>query len=1065
MKHPPRLSRHLSLLIVLGLPALSKLSGQSVSRSVGANEPDKTVVLSPFTVNTDRDTGFVAASSLAGGRLASDLADTPAAYSVLTREFIDALDITNLATALEWTVNTNSNNDNGALQGSQVNNLVTISRGVTAGTPQRNFFPFGVNFDSYNLDRFDFSRGPNSILFGNGALGGSANVVTKQARFDRATRELTTSVGSWSTYRATLDVNQPLDQRVAVRANAVWQDGRGWRDRDFSKIKAASLTGTVRVSPATEIRLEGEYGVSRRMSGFTTIADNFAGWDGKTTFSAPLTATPANANALGINRNATAGYYVFAPGSGFNGVMNYQNSAITLGAAANAQVPIGGRIYVGNTPNASGTDILNTIDLPGNRFDNAIAGSQFRLPDRRFTQSPDAPSFWQRFHDVALYVNHTVGRTLFVEAAFDANQSYRYAEYTLSNGSINTLIDINRNLPNGAANPNFLVPYSEAGRAKQIRHYTFYNARGAIAWIKDTRFGDFRFNALFGQNDQRTTARFMQLNALLDADPRRWPLAAPIRYRYYWSDRTRPLPEFEQVTLVDPVLGINRTVPTAFQPMPAQAALNSTGDQSYKYALTAMNAKFFKQRLIVLAAARFDGYANTVAYNSAYGDYPANWDGKSILYRPGAPADYATLTYIPKDAQGRPVGPAVPAATRPRDANGLRVPLYAGDRFQDDYNFPTLKDHQITYSAGTVYHVRPWLSVYGNYAETFTIPPANTTITNQLLNATVSTGFDTGVRLSLLDQRVRVSLNRYFSKQANQPFSGPISGTVFNGIITANAVGDFSGGGVNVRDVAQVPPAFIQDQRNVKANGYELEIVANVTKSLRVSANYSLARVDATDAANMTAAYIDTNLSVLRQIVVDAGGNVDANNVATLNTTIPIDRRSPDVNTAVSSWNSMVAARRNIAPGSQIVQDTDSANLYADYTIGEGRLKGVRIGGGARYRGPIVIGNRGADTIVNPANPAQAIDNPAVDAYTPIYAAGYTVATATLGYTWRVVRNHPIVLNLRVDNVLNEDKPHYINTLPRPPGGDVTNPARVSVGRSFWYQVPRSYNLSARLTF
>ena len=94
--------------------------------------------------------------------------------------------------------------------------------------------------------------------------------------------------------------------------------------------------------------------------------------------------------------------------------MNYQNSAITLGAAANAQVPIGGRLYVGNTPNSSGTDILESIGLPENRFANAIAGSQFRLPDRRFTQSLDAPSFWQRFHDVALYVNHSIVPSPFV---------------------------------------------------------------------------------------------------------------------------------------------------------------------------------------------------------------------------------------------------------------------------------------------------------------------------------------------------------------------------------------------------------------------------------------------------------------------------------------------------------------------------------------------------------------------------------------------------------------------------------------------------------------------------
>ena len=41
---------------------------------------EDTLVLTPFTVDARRDLGFVAASALAGGRLAVDLKDTPVAY-------------------------------------------------------------------------------------------------------------------------------------------------------------------------------------------------------------------------------------------------------------------------------------------------------------------------------------------------------------------------------------------------------------------------------------------------------------------------------------------------------------------------------------------------------------------------------------------------------------------------------------------------------------------------------------------------------------------------------------------------------------------------------------------------------------------------------------------------------------------------------------------------------------------------------------------------------------------------------------------------------------------------
>lgn len=71
------------------------------------------LTLSPFEVNTNRDVGFVATASLAGGRLAGRLQDTPAAYSVLTSEFLEALNLTDLETATEWTTNATIQDDDG----------------------------------------------------------------------------------------------------------------------------------------------------------------------------------------------------------------------------------------------------------------------------------------------------------------------------------------------------------------------------------------------------------------------------------------------------------------------------------------------------------------------------------------------------------------------------------------------------------------------------------------------------------------------------------------------------------------------------------------------------------------------------------------------------------------------------------------------------------------------------------------------------------------------------------------------------------------------------------------
>src|SRR6185295_12624350 len=105
-------------------------------------------------VNTDRDTGFAAASALAGGRLATDLRDTPAAYSVINREFIDALNLTDLQSAQNWATGSTFQSDIGTYNFTTFTTRYT-TRGVIAEQQLRNFFPGRSDNDSYALERYD----------------------------------------------------------------------------------------------------------------------------------------------------------------------------------------------------------------------------------------------------------------------------------------------------------------------------------------------------------------------------------------------------------------------------------------------------------------------------------------------------------------------------------------------------------------------------------------------------------------------------------------------------------------------------------------------------------------------------------------------------------------------------------------------------------------------------------------------------------------------------------------------------------------------------------------------
>ncbi len=117
------------LLVSFAISLSSPMSGQLATTAAPAKAPtaDEPVVLSPFTVNTDKDDGFVASSSFAGGRLAGELKDTPVAYSMLTKDFIDALNLTDMNKAMEWMPNTFLAAENNSRFGSTNDmNVITI---------------------------------------------------------------------------------------------------------------------------------------------------------------------------------------------------------------------------------------------------------------------------------------------------------------------------------------------------------------------------------------------------------------------------------------------------------------------------------------------------------------------------------------------------------------------------------------------------------------------------------------------------------------------------------------------------------------------------------------------------------------------------------------------------------------------------------------------------------------------------------------------------------------------------------------------------------------------------
>ncbi len=223
-------------------------------------EAEEVLVLSPFEVKAEDDTGYQATQTLAGTRIRTDLKDVGSAISVITKEFMKDIGATDSNTLLQYTTNAEvagtrgtyaglgngtSVDESGTLRSSGgANNRV---RGLASADTTRDFFVTDIPWDSFNVDRVDIQRGPNSILFGLGSPAGIVNASLHNAEYrNKGSVEFRT--GSYGSVRAAIDVNQVLIKDVlAIRVDGVWNNEKFQQEPAFQDDKR--FYGALRFDP------------------------------------------------------------------------------------------------------------------------------------------------------------------------------------------------------------------------------------------------------------------------------------------------------------------------------------------------------------------------------------------------------------------------------------------------------------------------------------------------------------------------------------------------------------------------------------------------------------------------------------------------------------------------------------------------------------------------------------------------------------------------------------------------------------------------------------------------
>ena len=229
--------------------------------------------LSPFTVSTRDDRGYLSTNAVSGTSLNTSIRDLPMALEVINQEFIEDLGALNMDEALEYSAGVettafelptwasgNATNFNDASPsgnvGAHQGNVLTI-RGYRSPNQQRLGFRIGMLVPEYgivtggstntlNMQRMEVVRGPNSLLYGVNMLTGVVNIVPKSPLSEkRSSAGLT--VGSNDLIRGTFDTTGPILSKdnnwgeLNYRVMASAQANKGLKD--FSSYDGSYFAG------------------------------------------------------------------------------------------------------------------------------------------------------------------------------------------------------------------------------------------------------------------------------------------------------------------------------------------------------------------------------------------------------------------------------------------------------------------------------------------------------------------------------------------------------------------------------------------------------------------------------------------------------------------------------------------------------------------------------------------------------------------------------------------------------------------------------------------------------
>lgn len=209
---------------------------------------------------TSEGAAYRADSAATATKLELPLIDVPQSLSVVTRRIIEDRQLVRLGEAADNVAGVRWSPGYGGL--SSNNYYIRGFRGSFSGGMLRDGFrdyTFLSARDVAGVERMEFLKGPSSVLYGQGEVGGIVNTISKRPLAEHQ-RSLRLQGGGFGLIRPVLDLTGPLTRgrTLLYRLVGAFENDPGFRD--FHKTRSGYLMPSLtwRVRPTTTVRFATE---------------------------------------------------------------------------------------------------------------------------------------------------------------------------------------------------------------------------------------------------------------------------------------------------------------------------------------------------------------------------------------------------------------------------------------------------------------------------------------------------------------------------------------------------------------------------------------------------------------------------------------------------------------------------------------------------------------------------------------------------------------------------------------------------------------------------------------